>query len=251
MECPRCHYSTRKRSNYLTHLHRKIPCPSTFATVSCGDLLLAIANEQPASSVCSCVDCHREFSSAQYLNQHITTCVVAMRKQLTSQATLLTDMQEQLLQTQTTHINIINVLTLNNFGSENRSYITREDLQKCLDNMRVHPLVDLLYFHPDHPENHTVRLKSEKKGRLIVHQDGVWIEVDMNASIDSMIQIENRNLCKYFYEHVWPDPSINFDIKAYAQSKLVKIADKSTHHFDQRRSIQASIKNAAEQLMLQ
>jgi hypothetical protein len=112
--------------------------------------------------------------------------------------------------------------------------------------MRISPLVDHVYFNPDHPENHTVKLKSEKRSRVMIHQDGKWVEVDMNASIDSMMLRENINLTKFFFEEVWPDPLIDYDVKARKQTKLIKINDKDRVYFEQRRSIQAMLKMLSE-----
>ena len=239
----------------MSHLRRKSPCPCTFSNVTREELLRVI--NIPAAEVNLCADCQREFTSGQYLKQHIAKCVkanlAAMRKRMDEQAVQLEAQAEQLHQimsvqtraTQPTQINnYINVnITVNNFGSEDRSYITHDILKKCLESMRISPLVDLLYFNPDHPENHTVKLKSEKKGRLVIQQNGAWIEVDMNVSIDSMIHKENNNLNRYFYEQVWPDPSINFESKTYVQSKLIKINDLDKRYYDERRSIQAKLKN--------
>ena len=45
MECPRCHYRTQKKCNYLTHLSRKTQCSCTYSNVTCEDLLM-LANEK-------------------------------------------------------------------------------------------------------------------------------------------------------------------------------------------------------------
>ena len=269
MRCSRCHYTTTKKSSYSDHLRRKFECPCTYSNEDREQLLLRL--ESSVDGPCACTRCNRTFSASQYLDKHKKACVgkmdmEEMRQLLAKQAEQLRELLNVRASSNSssssssssssngasisinnninnnTNINIS--ININNFGSEDRSYITRDVLQSCLENMHVSPLVDLVYFNPDHPENHTVKLKSEKKGRLVVRQEGTWIEVDMNASIDSMIHKENNHLHRYFYEQVWPDPSINYDSKAYVQSKLIKINDADKRYYDERRSIQAKLKNA-------
>ena len=167
----------------------------------------------------------------------------AMRKQLDKQAEQLQKILND--QSQKTQINYNNFnIIINNFGAEDRSHITPDFIRRCLDNMHVTPLIQQVYFDPLHPENHTIKLKSEKKSRVLVHNDGEWIEEDMNARIDNMIQKENNVLCKYFIENVFNDEDISFDKKAFMQGRIVKLNDKDKAFYEQRRSVQVMIKSS-------
>ena len=274
--CPRCKYETDRRSNYLHHLHRKLACKALFSEESLESLIIraettttttgeTVPTELPSSSLLTCIGCNHTFSSRQILDQHEIACSKArieeMQKVMAEQTRRIRELEEE--KEQQKHVtNVIFVenknnnnnnnitintttnIIVNNFGSEDRSYVTHDVLQKCLDTMRINPLVDHIYFNPEHPENHTVKLKSEKRGRVIVWQGGDgWIEDDMMSSINTMIHKENSNLTKFFFEEVWTNPDIKFDNKVWTQTKLVKINDKGKDYFEQRRLIQVKLKN--------
>jgi hypothetical protein len=137
-------------------------------------------------------------------------------------------------------------ITINNFGQEDDSYVSDEVMKTCVDSMNVIELVYEIYFHPDHPENHTIRLKSEKKGRVRLRVDGKWVEGDMNSSIDNVIEKQNVKLAQYFYKNVMPDESIDFERRAYAQEKLVKANNRNSKFYDQRRQVRAKLKDDAD-----
>ena len=75
----------------------------------------------------------------------------------------------------------------NDIGSENLSYITKEDVDALIAEsfMCIQRLVKLIYFHPDHPENHSVRTH-KKKLSIVIH--GKWTTV--NKSIIETYIIE-------------------------------------------------------------
>ena len=271
-ECPRCHYKSSKKSNYKNHLQRKITCPNTFSDEPQSNLLETI---NLRAGPCSCFCCRREFKNDQYFDLHKKSCSAItskpaaarkgggaqelefeeMKRIMTEQGRRIRDME--LIQTNIVNNNIVNNnivnnnnnininIVVNNFGSEDRSYITKEIMQQCLDKMKISLLVESIYFHPDHPENHTIKLKSEKKKRVSLVRDGKWVEGDMSASIDSIVHRENTSLSNFFYENVWPDQSIDFNNKAWTHKKLITINDKNKEFFEQRREIQAKLKNSA------
>jgi hypothetical protein len=144
-------------------------------------------------------------------------------------------------------INITNNVTINNFGEEKYSYVTSQIMLECLDVMKVVKLIQEIYFHPNHPENHTINLKSEKKGRVIVRRDGKEVEDDMNSSIDSMIEKGNLEMNKFFYKNVFTDEMIDFEKRAFAQKKLASVNNRNENFYNQRRSIKATMKNIKDQ----
>ena len=240
--CSRCHFYTTKKSSFRNHLHRKIPCPCTYSNEGIDDL---VASLEKNNTLQTCSDCKREFAGMRYLTTHRKKCAVSAAAENAQQMDLMRkriDDLEQRSSTMITNSVTINI-TVNNFGSEDRSYITREILQQCLDDMRIYPLLDKIYFDPEHPENHTILLKNEKLGRALIRHNDDWIEVDMNTSVDSMLHKENTNITRYFFDEVWTDTSIPFDNKAFMQAQLVKKNTKDNNEFfEQRRVVKAKIK---------
>ena len=84
-------------------------------------------------------------------------------------------------------------ITINNFGCEDRSYINSET-NECLHNARVIPLIMDVYFNSAHPENHTIRLKSEKLSRVIVHTDALGAKCADEVLLVSRVsrRLDNR-----------------------------------------------------------
>ena len=248
-KCDRCHFTTTKKSSILNHYRRKLLCTASFSDASYEELLAQLA--EATTGICACTICHREFKSPQYLALHEkqTHQNEAIQRTMAEQAQRIQQLEENQLMaaasssTVTATFNNFITININNFGSEDRSYVDDNILRQCLeDSMRICKLVDHIYFNPAHPENHTMKLKSEKKSRALIRVNDNWVEVDMNTNIDTMIHRENTTLCKFFYEHIWSDPTVNIDKKAWTQSKLVKINDKDHLYFEQRRFIQARLK---------
>lgn len=253
--CPRCHYSTKKRCNIRDHLNRKTPCTPVHSDEEVNMLYMDFSYEK---SVCVCEFCGKGFASQKYLDMHIKSCVPAMSARVDALATQLNSMQHgctnnnliQSVQSNNIQIqnNIINnnniTINLNSFGSEDRSYLKQELVKECYENLQIIPLIKDVYFNSDHPENHTIKLKSEKKKRVMVHEGNKkWNEYDMNTSIDTMMQIEHTKIIKHFYEVIWPDPTIDFEKKAFAQAEIVKLNDKNLRFFELRRNVQALLKS--------
>lgn len=234
--CPRCHYMTMRKSNILHHIDRKVPCPDTFSSESLVDFSQKL---KASSETRTCQHCRKTFRSQQYLDQHSDSCILSkFQSKLDEQTIEIEKLKSR------PPINQINVqITINNFGSEDRSHISRDLLQHCIDSMKVFPLIDHIYFNSDHPENHTMKLKSEKRERLLICMNSSWIEVDMKATIDSIMLKENNALTAYFYEEIWNDPAVEFENKAFVQSKLVNLNEKNKSFFEQRRQIQAKLKS--------
>ena len=241
--CPRCHYETPKSSTLIDHLKRAKPCPCKFSDETRENIIESFKHKSFA-----CAHCSRVFAGAKCLSRHEKGCTNALLQTIDVLVDKIYALEnnDNIGGSRVTINNIQNnniIIVVNNFGTEDRSYITQEIMQQCLDKMKINPLVDSVYFHPDHPENHTIKLKSEKKKRVILAQDGKWVEGDMNASIDSMMHRENSSLSSYFYENIWPDQSITFENKTWAHKKLLRINDKNKEFFEQRREIQAKLKN--------
>ena len=238
--CPRCHFFTTKKSTFWNHLHRKVSCPCLHSDETVEEILKQL-DTNTKQNPHTCMDCKREFAGMRYLTTHRKKCFPA--EQMDIMRKRIDDLEQRSSIATTTTNNLTINITVNNFGSEDQSYITREILQQCLDDMRVYPLLDKIYFDPEHPENHTILLKNEKLGRALIRKNDDWIEVDMNTSVDSMLQKENTRVSRYFFDEIWSNESIPFDNKAYTQAQLVKTNSRDNNEFfEQRRVVKAKIK---------
>ena len=69
-------------------------------------------------------------------------------------------------------------IILNAFGSENTSYIDRSTVKKVLEQgtmSSIPRLLELIHFHPDHEENHNVRITNKKENTANLWDGNKWI----------------------------------------------------------------------------
>ena len=121
---------------------------------------------------------------------------VATRKQLEARVTQLEDSQlpteariaqlELSVSAPANVTNITNIIVLQNFGSEDMSYLQNptEYLEKTFGGMRT--LMQDIYFNDSQTQNHTVRINMSTK-KAEVHSDGVWKAIAMPVAKDKMI----------------------------------------------------------------
>jgi len=136
------------------------------------------------------------------------------------------------IQNQTNNINI----QINNFGNENKDYITREFILKCLENggHGVGAMVDRIYFDDAHPENHNVKLASLKHSYVEVKKDTDWIPQGLDTTLESMIrnasydiicnseaEEANENNVELYNSIQNLEPKLEKKIKDKSKSKLI------------------------------
>ena len=81
---------------------------------------------------------------------------------------------------------VVNI-TLNDFGSEDVSYLESPDKYLRMRKDGLVLVIEHLHFHKDHPANRNVRLKSLKHQQAEVHVGGDWKVASLRATEDTMI----------------------------------------------------------------
>ena len=113
-----------------------------------------------------------------------------------SSVTNTTNIQAQtVIQTQNNVVNVAvsgdvnNTLVINNFGNENKEYIAIEFIRQCLNQGHhgIPPMIDKIYFDPEHPENHNITLESFKNRLVKVVKEKQWEFASLLNTVDSMI----------------------------------------------------------------
>jgi hypothetical protein len=84
---------------------------------------------------------------------------------------------------------IQNNIHINSFGNENKDYIAIEFIRQCLNqgSYGISPMIDKIYFDPEHPENHNVELESFKNRLVKVVQENQWQFASLLNTVDQMI----------------------------------------------------------------
>ena len=169
--CPRCHYKTDDRTNYIKHLNRKTPCASLYSQQTQADILSSI--EKPYK----CPHCSKSFSQPFGLSRHKKTHTaeeIAASIAINSNSNN-THNSNNTTNIKDSHDTINNNITIEHltiqllpFGKEDLSTIQNdtEFLNRCISEgvERAIPIiVKQIFLNNDLPQNQNIRLGKERK----------------------------------------------------------------------------------------
>ena len=134
----------------------------------------------------------------------------------------------------------INVISLNNYGSEDTQYITKEYLMGLLEKpfKSIPELIKYTHFNKEHPENQNIKLPNKKEPYVKILKDNKWQLVDRKDTINDLIDqkhsiLNNIDIKSNFEQNVkdrietFNDKYLNDDKelvnKLYKDSELVLI----------------------------
>ena len=92
----------------------------------------------------------------------------------------------QNIETQNNHITI----QINAFGNENIDYLDDNTITKCIERVykSIPALIEKIHFHPDHPENHNIKITNKKLPYAVVMGNNQkWKTVDRKDAIETMV----------------------------------------------------------------
>lgn len=228
-ECQRCGHIASTKSNLLKHLRKKNECPPShkdiLRTLQIEELLHRDYNEHTYN----CNYCDKPFNTWQNKSRHHKICkkrgkesetdelkskIEELSKDLETTKALLqqlsqTNIQNSNVQKITGNNNNINITTLNNnihyhvkdFGQENISYLPKDFLSRCFANRDIVRLIENIHCDNDHPENHNIRLKSQKRNQIELRENERWIIKDEDEALTECIQNGYRILVRHAFKH--------------------------------------------------
>jgi len=149
-------------------------------------------------------DCGKQYSYRQSLHLHRKTCQMkpSDQQKLETKIEKLENQIEQLLISQTrsaittttnnigTQNNNVNI-TINAFGKENVDYITNKVCLQIVNQVfnSIHTAAHIVFFNPDHPENHNIKIPNKKEPYAMVMKDNQqWEIMDRKKAIAEMTQ---------------------------------------------------------------
>jgi hypothetical protein len=226
--CPRCGYYATQKSNFVAHLNRKSKCDPILSDVD-PKLALAVLAPTKEKGVHKCPKCEREFATRNGKYKHVRACTV-VNEELVASEQLCEDLKEfnefkkfvkfkQSTQatalvhspslqvtansnnnvqiTNSNNTNIQQNITIMEFGKENLSHLTPEQLRDCLyrcqhdatlpdDNIKG--IAKLFQHITALPENRTVRLSKRQPAMLDTRCGTDWIADDKNRVLGRMVQ---------------------------------------------------------------
>ena len=213
-KCLRCGYESTRLSNFKNHINRKFTCKPVLRDISIQEikkfyvikednknLLLSSKIPNVSSEIYPknednriCEYCKKVYSSYKNKWRHQKKCKVKntivdqnnlLKKQnldLMEQVNKLINKVSQLEKNQVNNyknnnINSFNKIQVNNYGCENLDYITDKVFKKLLNTplSAIPKLIELKYFHPDHPENHNVKITNVHDKFAKIYKDKKWL----------------------------------------------------------------------------
>ena len=90
---------------------------------------------------------------------------------------------------------------INNYGSEDTSYITKEQFKEILQNpfTGLSKLINIVHFNDEHPENNNLRIPN-KKQPYIEYYDNGWIIGNRYKFVCKLFFIKKEALHKAYLE---------------------------------------------------
>lgn len=93
-------------------------------------------------------------------------------------------------------------ININAFGNENMEYLSESVIKKCIEKIynSIPVFVEKLHFHPQHPENHNVKIKNQRQPYIkILTEDNKWKLANKNDTIESLMD-KSYNILESSYE---------------------------------------------------
>ena len=151
-----------------------------------------------------CEYCLRTYTRKDNLTKHLKICKKKKEAEILSmtqnnEIKELKGMVEKLLIEKSQYSNptvnntdnstTINVISLNNYGSEDTQYITKEYLMGLLEKpfKSIPELIKYTHFNKEHPENQNIKLPNKKEPYVKILKDNKWQLVDRKDTINDLI----------------------------------------------------------------
>lgn len=184
-------------------------------------------------------NCGRKYSHRQSLHMHKKKCQMkdSNGEEIHSRIAELEQQIEQLLLAQNTEKAPINNTTNNNttigtqnnvhitvnaFGKENVDYITNKVCLQIVNQVfnSVPTAAQIVFFNPDHPENHNIKIPNKKEPyAMVMKDDQKWEMMDRKQAIAKMTQ-KSYNVVEDSYEKV------HDKLHPYKRDNFLKFCDK-------------------------
>jgi hypothetical protein len=206
-KCDRCGYETDRKGNLITHLQKKNICLPLLNNIERSILIEKLTSKEYKETAVQCEKCDKKFNNKSSMYRHLKICNGDIKETIKNMQEKINELEDKLKASSSITNNITNnnqqnniTINVNNFCSnEDISYIDSEFIKECLKDMNMVRLLEQVHFHPEHPENHTVRIKNINKNLLQYHQDAKWKIDTKDRVLEDMINCSGYRILKTFY----------------------------------------------------
>lgn len=93
-----------------------------------------------------------------------------------------------------------NIININNFGSENLEMLTEKFMCDMIDKpyTAIPKMIKKIHFNDKYPENKNIRMVNKKDNKLQIIENGKWIYVDKDETLDMLLGDKNYQLDDYY-----------------------------------------------------
>jgi hypothetical protein len=193
--CPRCGYTTGRKSHILRHINRKIPCQGIIEDIEVGNLGNVIIKKAKKKA-----KIHRQ-------NQKKKKDLIKENKELKEENERLRNqtIQTQNIQTQNnnTHNNTQNItINITPWRDPNCEYLKDKDYVHCINRMimSVPTLIKKIHFNPEHPENHNIYISNIRNNLAMSYDGKKWNTCNQDKLIKNLIK-DNEYILEEWLEN--------------------------------------------------
>jgi predicted RNA-binding Zn-ribbon protein involved in translation (DUF1610 family) len=214
-KCPRCGYESNQKTNYRTHLQRKLICEPRFSDIPTTRLLKELFQKQKGQYECDL--CGKVFLSPQSKYQHKQRCklkyvnstadnnidndkrIAILEEKISKlESERIHNVHNTTNNTQNIQINLNGQVKLREFGCENLNAIPHSLVETLFMDLKFRELLESLHCDPDYPENHNVRIKSTKPELLEIYRNNRWDVMTFVNGLNELL-LQGQRIFKDYY----------------------------------------------------
>lgn len=185
--CKRCGYDGQTIQGIRRHMKRVRICPPTHADIPYDILSPELETEHKkltnATKSFKCDHCDARYKHPSNKSRHQRTCKVA--NTIDALQNRILALEEELRNRKNTARP--ETTSINGISHEQRDYIDAGILLSAYKKRDISILIKEIHFHPDHPENHNVRIRNSKLNLVESMVDGRWITDHKKTVLPKMI----------------------------------------------------------------
>ena len=207
--CDRCGYTTNYKSHFNYHIQRKNICNCILNDIDISSIAKKyglVYNKQENQKIENkdtkklietiyCEYCEKTFTKKYSLTRHYKRCKHLkqhnennlLKKENCELKLKVIDLERK--NHFTTNINSNNTIIINNYGKEDLSYLTNDEMTNYVKNLPpgVIKFIEKVHFNPQHPENSNLRITNKKDSLIQVRKKNKWIFEDKIDVITNLL----------------------------------------------------------------